>query len=293
MNLPTPISSLRAAGCLQLRFHRRLEAARTLLVTERQTVPLKVIRAFPYGNAGALVHLHNTSGGVLSSDQLTTGLHLEAGSRVALTTTSATRVYRQRGEGAAALLATTGELASGARLEMLPDPTILYNGASLRQTSTWHLRGNAGLLFWDILATGRSGYEEMLGFASYTNHVSVYIDSVPIALERYRLEPGLSALRQTLRLRDQTHVGTFYMVDGGTPAATWARLEREVHSLLAEAAPADVPAFWGVSTLVSAGLVVRFLDDTGGRMQAACVRLRQLFLRELWQEQEPMPRKIY
>ena len=66
---------------LSARLELRFEASnrRTRLRVDAQDPPWKVIRAFQQANGGALVHLHNVSGGILAGDRLS--LRIDVGAR--------------------------------------------------------------------------------------------------------------------------------------------------------------------------------------------------------------------
>ena len=89
-------------GRLRLQFEHRFErdgaAGRTVLAACAQRPPLKVVRSFPLEGGGALVHLHNLSGGVLGGDQLELDVEVGPGACAQLTSTGATRLYRSRSE---------------------------------------------------------------------------------------------------------------------------------------------------------------------------------------------------
>src|SRR5260370_7115078 len=82
-------------GRLKLHFSSDRERQTRLRVRE-QRPPLQVIRAFPLSTGGALVHMHNISGGVLGGDQLTLEVDLEQEAHPPLTSTGPTRLYRVR-----------------------------------------------------------------------------------------------------------------------------------------------------------------------------------------------------
>src|SRR5260370_16942917 len=82
-------------GRLKLHLSSDRERQKGLRVRE-QRPPLQVIRAFPLSTGGALVHMHNISGGVLGGDQLTLEVEVEQGAHAQLTSTGATRLYRTR-----------------------------------------------------------------------------------------------------------------------------------------------------------------------------------------------------
>src|SRR5260370_8851376 len=85
----------RVEGRLKLRFSAD-RTRQTQLIVREQRPPLQVIRAFPISTGGALVHVHNISGGVLGGDQLELEVDVEPGAHAQLTSTGPTRLYRTR-----------------------------------------------------------------------------------------------------------------------------------------------------------------------------------------------------
>src|SRR5205823_10690851 len=124
----TKLGNQRVWGQLHLGFVYDHAMRQTRLAICEQQPPLKVIRAFPLDEGGALVHLHNLSGGVLGGDQLALSVEVGPGAYVQLTSTSATRVYRSRPEMLPAFQENTVLVQKGALLEYLPDPLIPFAG---------------------------------------------------------------------------------------------------------------------------------------------------------------------
>src|SRR5260370_11998142 len=97
MNIkPTFSSAQPITGKLRLGFTFDEKTQQSRLNVYAQQPPLKVIRAFPVSDGGALVHLHNVSGGVLGGDQLDISVHVGTKAYAQLTSTSATRIYRSQ-----------------------------------------------------------------------------------------------------------------------------------------------------------------------------------------------------
>ncbi len=63
-------STPRVHGQLCLRFEAPGDRNQTILAESKQQLPLRIVRAFQLDDGGALVHLHNLSGGVLGGDHL-------------------------------------------------------------------------------------------------------------------------------------------------------------------------------------------------------------------------------
>ena len=134
------------------------------MLTERRfTLPLQALEPMDLdGDGVATLLLLNPTGGLLAGDRLETDVVLGPGSRVCLSTPSATRVYRS--PGPVAVQRFTMEVGGGAALEWLPDHLIPSPGARLRQTTEIRLAADATLLYLDAWATGRVARGEAWGF---------------------------------------------------------------------------------------------------------------------------------
>ena len=134
------------------------------MLTERRfTLPLQALEPMDLdGDGVATLLLLNPTGGLLAGDRLETDIVLGPGSRVCLSTPSATRVYRS--PGPVAVQRVTMEVGGGAVLEWLPDHLIPSPGARLRQTTEIRLAADATLLYLDAWATGRVARGEAWGF---------------------------------------------------------------------------------------------------------------------------------
>jgi len=134
------------------------------VLTERRfTLPLQALEPMDLdGDGVATLLLLNPTGGLLAGDRLATDIVLGPGSRVCLSTPSATRVYRS--PGPAAVQQVTIDVGSGAALEWMPDHLIPSPGARLDQTTLIRLAADATLLYLDAWAVGRAARGEAWGF---------------------------------------------------------------------------------------------------------------------------------
>ena len=134
-----------------------------MLTARRFTLPLQALEPMDLdGDGVATLLLLNPTGGLLAGDRLETDIALGPGSRVCLSTPSATRVYRSPGPLAVQRL--TIDVGAGAALEWLPDHLIPSPGARLRQATDIRLAADATLLYLDAWATGRAARGEAWGF---------------------------------------------------------------------------------------------------------------------------------
>ena len=156
----------------------------------RQDPPWKVVRAFALPESGALVHLHNVSGGVLAGDRLALDVEVEAGAAAQITTTGATRLYRHRAGAVDSEQHTRFSVGDGAVLEYLPDSVIPYAGSRHFQRTEIRLGAGATLFWWEALAPGRLAAGERFAFERLRVQTEVYAGARPVLREDFLLEPG-------------------------------------------------------------------------------------------------------
>ncbi len=137
----------------------------------RQAGSLKAL--FPQGAKPDLqAVLVNTAGGITGGDRFEISARAGPGTRLTLTTQAAERAYR-------ALPGETGELNSrlfvgdGARLDWLPQETILYRDCALRRRLSVELAGDASLLLVEPLVFGRAAMGETLDRARFRDRIEV------------------------------------------------------------------------------------------------------------------------
>ena len=148
-------------GFLGLAFE--LRGSRTVLTARRFTLPLQALEPVDLdGTGAATLFLLNPTGGVLGGDRLETRVELGAGSRVCLSTPSATRVYRSA--GLPAVQRVTLHVGEGATLEYLPDHVIPSPGARLIQSVALDLAPGAAAILCDAWAIGRAARGEAWRF---------------------------------------------------------------------------------------------------------------------------------
>jgi urease accessory protein len=206
----------------------------------------------------AVMLLLNPTGGVLGGDVLETRVELDAGSRVCLSTPSATRVYRSEIPAVQRFSATLG---SGAVLEWLPDHVIPSPGARLCQSAEIALDPRATVLLADTWATGRLARGEPWGFRSLDSALTVRDQRGLLLRERCVLGcAGRGGLGGT---EGFGYVGTFAALRAGE--APWPELADELAGDL-ERAGADARA--GVSVLGRGGLLVRLLCRSAPALDA-------------------------
>ena len=104
--------------------------------------------------------LLNTGGGIAGGDRLALDFSLGPGAHVQITSQAAEKIYRA--EHAPATIATRIALAAGARLDWLPQETILFNAARLSRTLDVEIDPGATLTLLEIIVLGRVAHGEQV-----------------------------------------------------------------------------------------------------------------------------------
>jgi urease accessory protein len=173
-------------GRLALAFERR--GPRTVVTRCRYTLPLQVLAPLALEDTAAVVSVLNPTGGLVGGDCLTIDVEVAAGAQACLTTPSATKVYRT--EAAAAVQRVALRVASGAQLEWVPDHTIPFAGAALRQTLDAEVGEGAALVVVDAFAAGRVARGEVWRFALLDSALSVRDARGRLFQDRFVLRGG-------------------------------------------------------------------------------------------------------
>ena len=256
--------SNRARGALAAGFRR--VGARTEVVGPHETGGYRLRLPRSRGETCEAVVV-NTGGGMAGGDDARFTFTAEAGAAVTLTTTAAEKVYRgaHAGGGAAETrVAVDLALDAGARLEWLPQETILFDGARLGRSLSVAMAGDADLLMAEMLVFGRLAMGEVMRAGRVADRWRVRRDGRLAYAEDLLFDGDVAG-----RL-DRPALG-----DGARASASLLMVSREAESLV-EAARSALEPHAAVTAGVSAWnglLVARAISPSPERLRAAIVAL--------------------
>ncbi len=146
----------RTEGAARIAFKRRDGA--TVLDRLYQSGAFKV--RFPHRPAEDPPEavLINTAGGLTGGDRMTGEIRLDPACRAVATTQACEKIYRA--SAGTAEIHTKLSLGAGARLDWLPQETILFDGARLSRRLDADLAADANLLAVEALIFGRAAHGE-------------------------------------------------------------------------------------------------------------------------------------
>lgn len=175
----------RAVGSLLLQSKRRAENGASVLADLRHSGCLKAL--FPRGAADRLnAVLVNTSGGITGGDDLRIQARVGAASRLSLTTQAAERIYRAS-SAAPGRVSTRITVEPGARLDWLPQETILFDDARLDRELRVDLAHDSHCLLVETLVFGRTAMGEHVSKLHLSDRISIWREGAPLFIDRMRL----------------------------------------------------------------------------------------------------------
>jgi urease accessory protein len=197
MNFVVPLKAgqapaQRAQGKLVLGF-KRLGAA-TRIDTMFQQGALKARLPRPQDAELCEAVTLNISGGVAGGDQLETVVTLAPGAQVALASQAAERIYRALGP--AAQIRTRLIVHDGARLDYLPQETILFDRFALDRVLDIELHGDAEFIGVETLLFGRQAMGETIQFGTLRDQIRLRRDGRLVFQDMTRLEGEIATQLQ-------------------------------------------------------------------------------------------------
>lgn len=226
-------------------------SARVRLPTTRDGVPEAV--------------LINTAGGVAAGDTVRIEASVATDAALVLTTAAAEKVYRSEGETAE--IVTALSLASGARLDWIPQETILFDQARLRRRLEVDMHPSATALLFEATIFGRQASGESVREGSFEDRWRVSRGGRLAYADTLRLDGPVAALlaRPAVAAGARGLATLLYVA----PDAE-ARLE-PARALLVEAASTCGASAW------NGLLAIRWLARDGGSLHRDVARFMTAF----------------
>lgn len=214
------------------------------------TPPLQVMAPMELADGSAYVVILNNGGGLVGGDSMRIEIVLGSGSRVAMTTASAGKVYRTA--GAPATHDTMVHLETDARLDYIPDHLIPHADAALAQSLTVVMERGSRAILYGALAAGRIGRGERFVFRSIEDSTRVRYGGRPIFLSRALLEPANRKLSGAGLMEQFDYLAS--LVVAGESSGDWGAITAGLQARLENAGVNG-----GASPLAADGCLVRWM----------------------------------
>jgi urease accessory protein len=200
----------------------------------------------------------NTSGGLTGGDRYALDLDTGDGAHVTATTQTAERVYRAA-EGRATIR-ITARVGQAARLDWLPQETILFDGCAADRVTTIDLAADATCLTCETLVLGRAAMGETVSRLALRDTRLIRRAGRPVHFDPFVLDPA--RLNAAAGLADARALSTIVLVSRGAEDALGP----------ARAALAD-PSVTAAASAWDGRLVVRMMAADAFPLRRQVVRL--------------------
>lgn len=190
--------------------------ARAVLDQFRQSGSLKVVYPQSWDNTLQAVVV-NTAGGITGGDEFTLEATAGAHTTLTLTTQAAERAYRAAPADGAGVVENRLHVETGARLNWLPQETILFDGCALQRRLQVTLAADAKLLLVEPMVFGRAAMGESVDHGLLKDRIEIHRDNAPIFLDAVHLEGDIA--RQLSRPAVADGAGAMATVVFVTPEA--------------------------------------------------------------------------
>ena len=155
----------------------------------------------------------NTAGGIAGGDRFDIDIETGEGSRLAVTTAAAEKVYRT--DGPAAELNIALKAAAGSHLAWLPQETILFDRARVLRRIDIDLAQSASLLLCEIVVFGRAAMGERMMHGEFIDHWRMRRGGRLVFAETVRLDGDIGdKLARSAIAKGGAAVGTALIVPG-------------------------------------------------------------------------------
>ena len=257
------MTTLHQDGLLEASF-RLSGSGKTVLQHQAQRFPLRMtVPMYIDGKdpSMAFLYVQNPTGAIISGDRLTTSVTAESGSRVHVTTQSATKLHAM--SGGKGHQEMTFRIGHNAYLEHIPDILIPQAGSKFSQRVNVEMESGGCFIGAETIAPGRRLSDEVFQYEQLDFETNVSLDGKLLCVDRLKICPAKSSLHLPGAFGDHSYLVTVLVAAPGRDLAALtsaidSALEGEIHS---EGAAGELPN--------GAGVIARILASDKDAADAA------------------------
>lgn len=199
----------------------------------------------------------NTAGGLTGGDYIRWSATAQSGSHLRISTAACEKLYRTHGPDA--IQDTELVIENGARLDWLPQETIVFNASALKRKLEVKVAEDATALLVESIILGRKAMLEAVDTLTLHDRWRIYRAGKLLHAEDFRLDiQDLHDARQQSRLHQFGAFSTIVLVSPN-PAECLRLLASKVHRLI----PDDAALIQAAASVMPNRLVVRVLAVDG------------------------------
>jgi urease accessory protein len=134
----------------------------------------------------------NTAGGVAAGDRFTIDALAAENAQLSMTTQAAERIYGAPDQ-TMGRIKTTLTVQNGARINWLPQETILFDGCRLNRTLNVEVAADATFLMVEPIVFGRTASGEVIHSGYFNDRVRITTDGAPIYYDGIQMSGDMAA----------------------------------------------------------------------------------------------------
>jgi urease accessory protein len=167
--LADPATRATTAATSRASLHIVRHGGRSVVTRALAHSPLRLLTPANHGHA-AWIFISTYGGGFVGGDAVDIGIDVGAGATALVQTQASTKVYRSPKGAVSTLHARVGR---GARLLVLPDPTVCFAGATFEQAQIFELDDDGSVAVMEWVTAGRRAMGERWAFDRYASRLTV------------------------------------------------------------------------------------------------------------------------
>jgi urease accessory protein len=251
-------------------------AGRTVLARRRHLGPLRVQRPFYPDGPVCNVYIVHPPGGVVGGDRLDLRFNAGPGAHALLTTPAAGKFYRTAADEAVQRIEIN---LSDASFEWLPQETIYYPGARVRQKTAIRLDAASRFIGWDVGSYGLMTRGERFDSGHVHQAFELWLGEKPLLIDRLHLAGEGRIFDALWGLSGHSVLGTLLAYPATSADIDATRAALEAHTGITP----------GIS-LVDGALVARVLSQHTDAVTRSFTTLWQVLRPRLMQRAAHSPR---
>ena len=160
--------------------------------------PLKLVPTASLGNE-CRIFTSSYGGGVLQGDQVELEVHCRQDSSLVLLAQGNQHLYACNETHRWAQQSILGTCASGAKVAIIPEPTVMHRDSRFQQRQVWDISSGSELMLLDGLHGGRSENGECFTYESFKSSVEFCVDGQTVYLDQFSSIPSCEEARVASR----------------------------------------------------------------------------------------------
>ncbi|NRQ15875.1 urease accessory protein UreD [Ensifer sesbaniae] len=197
MNKAASIAPQRAWGKGRLVAKTALGQSRIAELYQEGCAKIRLPKTFDASMEAVLI---NSSGGLTGGDRIVWEVAAGAGTDVTVTTQACEKIYKASADTVA--VATRIEVAAGARVDWLPQETILFDHASLSRSLDVELAADATFLAVEAVLLGRKAMGEVVHAGLFRDRWRVRVEGKLLHADNLALSGEIASLGQRRAVLD-------------------------------------------------------------------------------------------